>query len=356
MTATTGHHCALDHHQTTADQFDDGGREPAALVVSVVVAAHGRHESLSRCLEALCAQSLPLDRFEVIVCDDGSPEPLEPTLAPVADRVALTVVRQRQAGPASARNEGARRATGRYLAFTDDDCVPARDWLARLVAHFEQNPGQLVGGAIVNLLPDDPHATATQLIMDCVYARYSVGPSRQLRYFSTSNLAVPTDRFRLLGGFSNSFPLAAGEDYDFCARWHHAGFLSDYAPDAVVGHAHGHDLASFWKQHFSYGRGLIRVRQRMARRAGHRGVQLEPPGFYASLVAYPIVKGEGSLGRRCMYALLVLLAQVATALGGLRELLLGREIPDDPSGTALPPSDLSRAGVSAGGAGVTSAR
>jgi len=42
-------------------------------VVSVVVATYARKKSLLRCLEALCAQSLPRDAFEVVVCDDGSP-------------------------------------------------------------------------------------------------------------------------------------------------------------------------------------------------------------------------------------------------------------------------------------------
>lgn len=357
MTATTGCHSELDEDQTTADDRDDRVEEPGATtMVSVVVAAHGRTESLARCLDALCAQSLPRDRFEVIVCDDGSPDPLEPALAPFAERIALTVVRQQQAGPASARNEGARRATGQYLAFTDDDCVPAPDWLAQLVARFEQYPEHLVGGAIVNLLPDDPHAMATQLIMDCVYARYSIGPSKQLRFFSTANLAVPAERFRLLGGFSSSFPLAAGEDYDFCARWHHAGWLGNYTPGAVVGHAHGHDFRTYWKQHFAYGRGLLRVRQRMARRVGHRGIELEPPDFYAELLTYPIRKAEGPLGRRWLHAALVLLAQVATAAGAVRELAFGREIPEDPSGAALSPTGLSPAGLSTDGAGATTAR
>jgi GT2 family glycosyltransferase len=357
MTATTRYHCVLEDDETTADDRDDSMQEPAgAMTLSVVVASHGRRESLSRCLEALCVQSLPRHRFEVIVCDDGSPEPLEPALAHFAERIALTVVRQRQAGPASARNEGARRATGRFLAFTDDDCVPARDWLAQLLARFEQYPEHLVGGAMVNLLPNDPYATATQLIMDCLYARYSLGPSTQLRFFSTANLAAPTERFRMLGGFSSSFPLAAGEDYDFCARWHHAGYLASYAPEAVVGHAHGHDLASFWRQHFAYGRGLLRVRQRMARRVGRSGVELERPGFYAELLAYPIRIGEGSPARRWLHAALVLLAQVATAVGGSRELAFGREMPEDPSGAALSPTGLSHVGPSPGSAEVTTVR
>src|SRR5207249_3014715 len=85
--------------------------------VSVVIATYARPKTLAGCLEALCAQTLPGDAFEVIVCDDGSPEPVAPSVARFHDRLALTVVRKQQAGPAAARNEGARQASGRLLAF-----------------------------------------------------------------------------------------------------------------------------------------------------------------------------------------------------------------------------------------------
>ena len=283
--------------------------------MSVVIATHGRPESLARCVKALSEQTFPRHLFEVVVCDDGSREPVSPAIAPLADRVALTVVRRPRGGPAAARNEGARNAKGRLLAFTDDDCVPAPDWLERIVERMNRQPGHMIGGSIVNLLPRDPYATATQLIMSCVYEYYSRSSAGH-RFFSTSNLAVPANRFWLLDGFSERFPRAAGEDYDFCARWEEAGFSSAYAPEVEVGHAHGHNFASFWRQHFGYGRALLRVREGMSRRRGRSGIELEAPGFYQEILTYPLrregVKGVG-------YAALVLLSQVATFAGGVRE-------------------------------------
>ena len=288
----------------------------AAVTVSVVVPSYGRRGSVVRCLEALAAQTVPRDAYEVIVCDDGNVQPLKPSIEHLEDRVDLTVLRQRNSGPASARNEGARAARGRFVAFTDDDCVPAPDWLARLLARFEQTPGNMVAGSIMNILPQDPYATATQLIMDSVYEYHTRHASRQ-RFFSTTNLAVPVDHFWEIRGFSTAFPRAAGEDYDFCARWHEAGFGSTYAPEAVVGHAHGHDLRSFWTQHFTYGRALLRVREGMARRRGRSGIELEPANFYRQLLTYPLQDGLG--GRALKHAALVLLSQVATAAGAARE-------------------------------------
>ena len=294
----------------------DRPRTATVPAVSVVIPTFGRPESLTRCLEALAAQTLAHGAFEVIVCDDGSPSPAAPTVEPFADRMTVRVVRRRRAGPAAARNEGARYARAPLIAFTDDDCVPTPLWLELLVDRMRRHPGHMIGGSIVNLLPDDPYATATQLIMSSVYdyySRHAVGH----QFFSTTNLAVPANRFWLLDGFSEQFVRAAGEDYDLCARWAEAGFPSEYAPEVEVGHAHGHSLASFWRQHFGYGRALLRVRQGMAQRRGGSGIDLESPSFYRQILTYPLLHSEhGSAVRN---ALLVLLAQVATGTGALRE-------------------------------------
>lgn len=287
--------------------------------MSVVVPTHGRPAGLTRCLEALASQSLPRDAFEVIVSDDGSPTPVPPIVEPFVDRLAVRVVRRSRSGPAAARNEGARHARGRLLAFTDDDCVPSPQWLELLVERMRRHPGHMIGGSIFNVLPDDPYATATQLIMSCVYDYYAshvVGH----RFFSTTNLAVPTKRFWLLDGFSESFRQAAGEDYDLCARWAEAGFPTEYAPEVEVGHAHGHTLASFWRQHFGYGRALFRVREGMARRRGRSGIELESPGFYRQILTYPLRHSDP--GRAVRNEALVLLSQVATLAGGVREWLV----------------------------------
>ena len=287
--------------------------------VSVVIPTHGRPESLSRCLEALASQTLPRDAFEVIVSDDGSPTPLSAIVAPFTERMSVRLVRRRRAGPAAARNEGARHARGRLLAFTDDDCVPAPTWLELLMERMRRHPGHMIGGSIVNVLPDDPYATATQLIMSCVYDYYASHVVDH-RFFSTTNLAVPTKRFWLLDGFSESFQQAAGEDYDLCARWAEAGFPTEYAPEVEVGHAHGHTLTTFWRQHFGYGRALFQVREGMARRRGRSGIELESPSFYRQILTYPLEHSDH--GRAVRNEVLVLLSQVATLAGGLREWLL----------------------------------
>ena len=295
-------------------------RSAARPTVSVVIPAHARIAKLRRCLEALAAQTFPRGEFEVIVCDDGSPEPIAPALVEFNDRLSLTVVRQERRGPAAARNEGARHASGTLLAFTDDDCVPEEEWLEHLVANMERYPGHLLGGSIVNLLEDDPYATATQLITSCVYDYYARHPESR-RLYCTANFAVPRSRFWLLEGFSEQYQRAAGEDYDFCARWTEAGFPNHYAPEATVGHAHGHSLPSFWRQHFGYGRALLRVRLGMAQRRGSGVIELESPSFYRDILSYPVDHAPGTRASRMVETMLVVLSQIATAVGAAREFI-----------------------------------
>jgi GT2 family glycosyltransferase len=235
--------------------------------VSVIIPGFGRAGALADCLRALAAQTLSRARFEVIICDDGSEVPLanalQNTLGTLGD-LRVSVVRQPNSGPAAARNRAADAAQGRYLAFTDDDCRPAADWLEKLLQHFAANPNALIGGGMCTTATSDAYARATQAIMSFVYAD-------QLRLggmllFSTSNLALSAHTFRDMGGFSLHFSRAAGEDYDLCARWYQQGGGMTYLPDALVVHDHALTFGGYLRQHFRYGRGLFAMRKRL--RAG----------------------------------------------------------------------------------------
>src|SRR5262245_19683629 len=107
------------------------------LLVSVVIPTYNRPSQLTQCLEGLSALTYPHTGFEVIIVDDGSPTDLTTVIARFRDRLDLTLLRQPRGGPGAARNAGAAVARGGILAFLDDDCCPAKDWLLRLAAYFD---------------------------------------------------------------------------------------------------------------------------------------------------------------------------------------------------------------------------
>jgi glycosyltransferase involved in cell wall biosynthesis len=281
---------------------------------SVVVPTHGRREQLARCLAALSAQDLPADRFEVIVVDDGSPEPVETVVDPFRDGLALRVLRCRRQGPAGARNQGARAARGTVLAFTDDDCLPQPGWL-RAIAAGLNGANTALGGKTLNAAPDHLCSTASQAIVDWAYAFYNGGPGGP-RFFASNNLAVPRARFLELGGFDHTFTTA--EDRELCDRWRHQGLALAYAPDAQIAHASEPSLIEFVRRHFRYGRGAYRFN--VARRARGSGSIARDASFYRELPrqAGTLIRAGGPV-RGSALAGLLLLWQFANTAGFLWE-------------------------------------
>ena len=309
----------------------------AGLRFSVVVPTYDRPDRLARCLAALAALDYPRDRYEVVVVDDGSRQPLDDVVAGAIESeadLAVDLVRQANAGPAAARNRGAARARGRYLAFTDDDCTPTPGWLTGLDAALSDDPQALVGGRVDNALVGNPCSTASQILVTYLYERQAAvrahgngaggnGAARPSAaepegFFASNNIAVPAEGFARLGGFDESFPLAAAEDRDLCARWVETGGTLRYQPDAVVDHHHALDLAGFCRQHANYGRGAWQYNQGRTARTG-ASLRVAPVSFYAGMLRRPFA--DMPARRALPVAGLLAVSQVATATGfGLERL------------------------------------
>ena len=282
---------------------------------SVVVPTYEREASLARCLEALVAQTLDRDRFEVVVVDDGSTVRPRGAVARAASRMDVRLIEQANAGPAAARNAGADAARGAYVVFTDDDCLPDPAWLEALDAMAARHPGCAIGGRVVNALGDGLFSSASQLLIEFLYDYYNVDETGG-RFFITSNLALPAPTFRQIGGFDQSFPLAAAEDRDLCDRWREAGLEMVYCHHAIVHHAHALGMRSFCRQHFNYGRGAFHLHRARARR-DVQPLRVEPPNFYGRLVGYPFRHDRG--GRAVALSALLALSQAVYVSGYLAE-------------------------------------
>ncbi len=269
---------------------------------SVVVPTFGR-PAVRQCVEALLAQTLP--DLEILVVDDGGTPAAADTLAGIDDP-RLRVLRQDNAGPAAARNRGAAEARADLLAFTDDDCRPAGDWLAKLHAAWQQTPDAMVGGWTVNALPRNGFSEASQVVVDFMYERLNADAD-DAAFVTSNNMALSRDAFTAQGGFDASYPLAAGEDREWCRRWRAAGHKIRLVREARVDHYHHLTLPKLWRQHVGYGRGGRHFRDTAA---GSDDGAFRFPRDHVGLVLRP-------LPHRPVVSMLLGLVQVATAFGTL---------------------------------------
>jgi GT2 family glycosyltransferase len=296
----------------------------SVLDMSIIVPTRNRRGKIEKCLQAIANQTYPHDRFEVIVVDDGSDAPLSATIFPFRTHLQVQLIEQTNAGPARARNTGAKHAAGRLLVFTDDDCEPAPGWLAALFRHFERWPDRAIGGETINALPENAYSSASQLLVDYLYEYYGAGAAAGVDraaagppFFTSNNLAVPAALFHDVGEFDGSFPLAGGEDREFCDRWQERGYRLLLAPDAIVRHSHRLSFGTFWRQHMNYGRGAFHLRKARASRR-RDAIRLEPFTFYGRLLTYP-ARTAGRGDTKLLLMTLMFVSQVANAMGFVLE-------------------------------------
>src|SRR3954453_2403068 len=197
--------------------------------VSVVVPSHERGTRLRWLLNALEEQTLPRSQWELVVVFDSTDatEELVRThpLAPRHVRLAPGT------GTASVqRNAGWRAARADLIAFTDDDCRPEPEWLARLLNVAHSHPGAIVQGAT------HPDPYEAEIMKWAPRARSIEEPDPPGPHAQTCNILYPRAALEAVGGFDESIR-TAGEDLDLAARVRATGVAYVGAPDAVVYHA-----------------------------------------------------------------------------------------------------------------------
>ncbi len=119
--------------------------------VSVIIPAYNAEEYLAETLDSVVAQSFR--DIEVVLVDDGSTDGTIALAEGYANRLNLTILRQRSGGPAAARNTGIRQSRGAYCAFIDSDDLMLPQRIAEQCAALDADPE--VGLAHTDLMTFD---------------------------------------------------------------------------------------------------------------------------------------------------------------------------------------------------------
>ncbi|GAA2984184.1 glycosyltransferase family 2 protein [Streptomyces fulvorobeus] len=197
--------------------------------VSVVVAVYNTMPYLTECLNSLVAQSIGLDRLEVVAVDDGSTDASAAELDRFAERYPGTVKVIHQAnsgGPAAPSNRALDVATGRFVYFVGSDDYLGEEALERMVAYADEHDSDVVIGKMVG--------TNGRYVHQKLYAKND--PDLDMFESSLPFTLANTKLFRrsLVEKHKLRFPedLPVGSDQPFtieaCVRARKISVLSDY--------------------------------------------------------------------------------------------------------------------------------
>jgi glycosyltransferase involved in cell wall biosynthesis len=215
-------------------------------MISVIIPAYNASATIGGCLAALRSQTLEPGSYEIIVVDDGSTDDTAEVVLPFG----LRLIRQANAGPASARNHGAEEARGELLLFTDADCAPAPDWMERMAEAFS-DPEVVGAKGTYRTRQVELVARFVQLEYESKYARMRRWD--QIDFVDTYSAAYRRDVFLSNGGFDTRFRTSSVEDQEFSFRLARQGYRLVFMPEAAVYHIHDTTLAEYWRRKFNIG-------------------------------------------------------------------------------------------------------
>ena len=195
-----------------------------APLVSVILITNRNGPYLAETLASLTAQTFT--GWELIVVDDGSPEP-EAVEAAVAGIPGVAVIHQANAGVSVARNVGIARSRGDYLAFLDDDDRWTPERLSLQVAALERRPDAVAAYCQMTFIDEHGAVSETTTLHEGDFRSFIRHETRA----PIPTLLVTRRALDRVGTFHSLLP--PGEDLDLIYRLARSGPFV-FVPEALV--------------------------------------------------------------------------------------------------------------------------
>ncbi|MCX6810275.1 MAG: glycosyltransferase [Candidatus Berkelbacteria bacterium] len=201
------------------------------------------HESMGHIL------ALDYPSFEVLIFPDEKDK--------VHTWPKTRIIPSGKVGPAEKRDLALKYASGKILAFLDDDAYPRADWLKKMVPLFRDGKVAGVGGPAITPASDG----ILQKVSGAIFESFIGGNFTRNRYlpigkiaetldWPTVNLLVWKESFKEVGGFNCAY--WPGEDTKLCLDFLNAGYKLLYNPKGIVYHHRRSDLFKHFRQIGNY--------------------------------------------------------------------------------------------------------
>jgi GT2 family glycosyltransferase len=194
---------------------------------TIQLCTYNRAALLERVLDACFEQTADPGSYEVVLVNDGSSDDTPAVIERARKRATcrFEVIDQANSGLAKGRNAGIARATGERIVFIDDDVLPTPNFVAEHLRAHDARPLAIVRGGAINVESFEKLPPAKWRLKD-----YSGN------FFWTTNVSVPLETIRAIGGFNETFAEYGWEDIDVGLRLRFGGVKAVFNPKALVYH------------------------------------------------------------------------------------------------------------------------
>jgi len=203
--------------------------------VGICIATYKRPQLLRQLLEGISAltfQKMPVPEIRVIVVDNDPERSAKETVRGAQSPWQTTYAVEPRRGIAQARNRTIREAgDAEFVAFIDDDEIPAASWLDELLSAQAASGADVVSGRVI---PCFGAGIPEWVKTGAFFEKPAPAASKGATHFTTANLLVRSAVFACVPAFDERFALTGGEDTQFFLRVRAAGFAVTASGTAIV--------------------------------------------------------------------------------------------------------------------------
>lgn len=244
-------------------------------MLTVVIATYNGAATLDRVLSGYARATIPPGGWQLILIDNGSTDESPNIIHRYSDKLPLVYLLENRRGKNKALNYAISKFSGELIVFSDDDAIPAPDFLVQWAETPSRHPGYaMFGGAIRPAWSATPPAWIDDpnLRVDVAYAitppDQPEGPVEPERIWGP-NMAVRREVFELGHRFDEKVgpqgkAYAMGSETSFTIRLAQNGYRGWFLPNIIVEHIiRENQLCRSWvrRRAVNFGRGRFRQHQ-----------------------------------------------------------------------------------------------
>lgn len=236
------------------------------ITVSVIITSYGNAHNLKACINSLLEQDYDrrLIAVELIFVDSGSHDNSKLILNKYRNHIKIFYKPRiysnvSRLSPAQVRNIGAKHANGRFLIFSDSDCILPKNWVSTIIEYFTNFPIDCIIG---NREPDIGKGLGTfvrrydfilysnkfTIKKPIILNKSTLKEKYPMVLLAGNNFAIKKAVWRKLGGMKTIFKNPAGEDIMLEIDLLKKGYTLMFVPKIKVIHNHPISIKKLFKR------------------------------------------------------------------------------------------------------------
>ncbi len=242
--------------------------------ITIGIIVRNEEEHIKETIQSILDLNYPEDKYEVLIVDGNSIDKTQEIIKRLMKsnkQIRLLVEPWKEGTHGMARNFLADNAKGKYLAFTDGDCIVKENWLKTLVnsleKEIEDNSNVVAVGGIRK--PVKTSNWKENLINNMMATFFGSGGSKGFMKTDKKYIdSIPNYNAIYLTKIIRKerySELGVGEDYEFNLRLNKQGYKIVFNKDAIIYHHQENSFYGFFKQVYNYGKAQIKIYQRIGK-------------------------------------------------------------------------------------------